>query len=164
MSVLTNALREALNTTTLTDPDDLAHEVIDILGPERLDDAAEEALIYWVRSHTSRSRQGVPDELLVDTGTPASFRPAPNRSAKVAGIRDWWSSFITERVNVDGEWKLMGDCTVPDVEALAAARREIASKNLAHADRYAALADRMRAEGVATVQDLAQEKVADLAA
>lgn len=171
MSKLHVTLKHVLATTTLTDPKDLAEAVTARLDPEDLDPALQEALVYWVRSHTARSRDGVPDELIGSTtgGTrnlevvTATTRK-PNRSAKVAGIRDWWQSFITERVNVDGVWKLTGDCTVEDIEALAASRREIASRNLSHADRYQALAARMRSEGVETVQDLGREKIADLAA
>lgn len=74
-----------------------------------------------------------------------------------------WARF-GNRVHVDGEWKMLGDCTAEDVDWLADARAVESAKLAAVADQFRELAARMRAAGVATVADLGDDVALGVAA
>lgn len=132
--IVTRIARE----TQTADPKELAEKVIAAIPDEDRDAAFHEAMIAFVMSRVTRDRRGVPQ---------------PGVSKKVAAVRTAWARFLMEPVQINGQWKQVGDCTAAEVDILAAQRREVARKNLEHARRFEALAKDMREKNVATVRD-----------
>lgn len=143
-ATLYDVIRTTLDESTETDPRVIATEVLAALPDEDWREVVAPALVSYVFSFVTRSRQGVPAQ-------PRRLKPV--QSAKVAGIRDDWQRFLADRVQVDGTWKRMGECTVLDVQALARERRNVAARNAEHAKRFEKLAKDMQAQGAATVAD-----------
>ena len=151
---MSNLLNEyvtvTLATTTKSDPREIAAEVLASIPDEDLRGCLGDALSTYMRWYITKKRDGVPTpEKLEEDLKPV----APVRSAKVNAIRDHWAKFLDERVQVNGNWKKVADCTVQDVQALARERREVAARNEAHAKRFEKLAEDMQAQGVATVAE-----------
>lgn len=142
-NLLYTIVHEALAATTKNDPREIAADVLGRIPDEALRECLETALVCYVSNKITGSRKGVPTE---------PSKPAA-ASKKVASIRSNWAAFLAERVQVDGVWKTIAECTADDVEALAANRREVAARNLAHAKNFERLAVSMRAQGAATVAD-----------
>lgn len=143
-TTLYDMIRSTLDRSTETDPRVIATEVLAALPDEGWRKMVAPALVSYVSSFVTRSRQGVPAQ---------PDRPKIVRSAKVAGIRDDWQRFLGERVQVEGTWKRVAECTVSDVQALAQERYEVAARNVAHAKRFEKLAREMQAQGAVTVAD-----------
>ena len=143
-TTLYDMIRTVLDESTETDPRVIAADVLAAIPDEGWREVVSPALVSYVSSLVTRSRQGVPTQ---------PNRPQVVRSAKVAGIRDDWQRFLGERVQVEGTWKRVAECTVQDVQALARERREVAAKNVAHATRFEKLAEDMQAQGAATVAE-----------
>lgn len=149
-NLLNEYVKATLATTTKNDPREIAAEVLASIPDEDLRECLGDALAPYMQWHITKSRRGIPtpDKLEED------LKPvAPVRSAKVNAIRDHWAKFLEERVQVNGNWKKVADCTVQDVQALARERREVAAKNMAHARRFEKLAEDMQAQGAATVAE-----------
>ena len=83
-------------------------------------------------------------------------RRVPNRSSKVAAIRDRHIDYFSQRVFANGVWRMLGDGSPEDVLDLAAQRREVAARNAAKAEEFEALHARMVAAGVARARDLGE--------
>lgn len=149
-NLLNEYVETVLTLTTQSDPREIAAEVLASISDADLRDCLEDALPMYVSRYLTRGRGGVPTpEKLEEDLKPV----APVRSAKVGAIRDHWAKFLDERVQVNGNWKKVADCTVQDVQALARERREVAAKNVAHAKRFEKLAEDMQAQGAATVAE-----------
>ena len=89
--------------------------------------------------------------------------PRPNRSAKVAGIRDeWWPKFLQQRVLTADGWKFLRDVSVEDLRFVAAHKREQAQELLARAAVFDYLADRMEQQGVDRLADLDSSDISNL--
>lgn len=80
--------------------------------------------------------------------------PRPPESVKVAGIRDWWQSFLSEQVVLSGRTLNLGDCTAADVDVLARQRMAAAQKQARTAHGMAELAAQMREHGASTLREL----------
>lgn len=145
------AVQQAMQSSSSTDPSSIARELLSQIEDEELRDALAQALPAFVMSQVTRSRAGVPAQ-------------NPGRSQKVAAIRAHWERFLAERVQVDGVWMTMAECTADDVTALAGYRRQVAEKNLAHARRFDQLAKTMRSEGAVTVAALDPSLAGDILA
>lgn len=143
-NLLYTIVNEVLETTSESDPRSIAAEVLASIPDEGWREVVSPALVSYVSSLVTRSRQGVPTQ---------PNRPKVVRSAKVAGIRDDWQRFLGERVQVEGTWKRVAECTVSDVQVLARERRDVAARNVAHAKRFEKLAKDMQAQGALTVAD-----------
>lgn len=149
-NLLNEYVTATLATTTKSDPREIAAEVLASIPDVDLRECLGDALGTYMQWHITKSRRGIPaPEKLEEDLKPV----APVRSAKVNAIRDHWAKFLEERVQVNGNWKKVADCTVLDVQALARERHEIAAKNVAHARRFEKLAEDMQAQGAATVAE-----------
>lgn len=149
-NLLNEYVETVLASTAQSDPREIAAEVLASISDADLRDCLEEALPMYVSRYLTRGRSGVP----TPEKREKDLKPvAPVRSAKVGAIRDHWAKFLEERVQVNGNWKKVADCTVQDVQALARERREVAAKNVAHAKRFEKLAEDMQAQGAATVAE-----------
>lgn len=149
-NLLNDYVKATVATTTQNDPREIAAEVLASIPDEDLRECLGDALGPYMQWHITKSRRGIPTpEKLEEDLKPV----APVMSAKVNAIRDHWAKFLAERVQVNGTWKKVADCTVQDVQALARERREVAAKNMAHAKRFEKLAEDMQAQGAATVAE-----------
>ena len=149
-TLLNDYVKTTVATTAENDPREIAAEVLAAIPDGELRECLGEALVCYVQRAVTRAREGVPT---ADKLESASRPVGPVRSAKVNAIRDHWAKFLEERVQVNGNWKKVADCTVLDVQALARERREVAAKNVAHAKRFEKLAEDMQAQGAATVAE-----------
>lgn len=156
------SLREAVNavldSSALASPQEVAAQVASELTARQVRAALSQALPGYVAQLMQQRRTTNP---LLTNRVPAA---TPVRSAKVTGIRDAWSAALRDRVHVDGGWKLLGECGTDDLLFAAAERREHAAKNVAKAEAFEALAERLRAAGAATVADLPHGDAAVLGA
>ena len=141
-----NAAREVLRTTSLSDPADVAEAVFGLTPPEAIPEAYR-SLLRNVAREAMRMERATSDDR-EDT------RRAPQPSAKVAAIRAMHDKWLRQRVCPNGDWKMLGDCTITDIQAIAEERREIAAKNEAVAKEFDTLADRMARQGVTYVREL----------
>lgn len=144
MSVLRARVRDIIADTDLADPQDIAATIIADLNPDDYPAVLAEALPQYVRQIMGAYRM-------------QSHGAIPPSSAKVDAVRAWWARVLSEAVDVSGgggEWKRLGDCTAPDLLAVATFRREMAARNMATARQYEALAARLDEAGCKTVADL----------
>jgi len=137
--------RDVIASTDLTDPDAIADEVL-VRTPRSGLRTAYRLLL----------RRAALDAIRFANMSAGEPRRTPNRSSKVAAIRDRHIDYFAQRVYANGEWKMLGDCTPEDVLDLAAQRREVAARNAAKAEEYEALHARMVAVGVARARDLGE--------
>lgn len=108
-----------------------------------------------------------------DTSPPSAFGPssiqterladAPRprqRSAKVDGIRNWWSELLASRITVGmNEMKPLGRCGVADLEYAENIRRDHAEREIKHAKMYLRLRMLLDEHMVATVAELPEDAV-----
>lgn len=103
--------------------------------------------------------------LLPPTSRPSSIQAEsidhrPNRSAKVAGIRDWWSDMLASRVHVgDKQWKPLGECGVKELQFAETERRDQAERHLKTAKMYLRLRQLLDEHEVSTVAELPSDAV-----
>lgn len=148
---LRHLVRDVLRTSTLADPGDIAEEVLRRIPTRQVRVALAQALRLYVRQVNSEER-------ISHRGEPATEAQAPNRSAKVSGIRDGWQKRLRDRVHVGkGEWKFLAACTYDDLLAAAAERRELAERNQAWARQYDTWARLLTEHDVKTFGDLPTE-------
>jgi hypothetical protein len=82
----------------------------------------------------------------------AAEAPAPGPSRR---------SVVRQRVCAAGDWKMLDDCNVADLEAIALDYRSRETQMATKAVEYEAMAERLRRSGCATVGEmLARTKVA----
>ncbi|ATW60828.1 hypothetical protein SEA_BENTHERDUNTHAT_58 [Gordonia phage BENtherdunthat] len=86
-------------------------------------------------------------------------RRMPSASAKVAGVRDWWTKFLEARISVGEDWKSVGDLTAEDLSTVVAERRDQAARIHTQADRYEALAELLARHKVSRVRELPSDVV-----
>lgn len=104
---------------------------------------------------TSRTDHGLIDTHSAPVG-PRAKQPF-RASRKVSAIRQHSAEvtrWLADAVSGLDAWKSLGECTYDDLMNSAEYRRQLAAGNLAQADRYAQLADDLKAAGAATVADL----------
>ena len=147
------AARQVIAETDLTSPEDIARRVFEMTPRDQM----ARAYIYCLRHVCREAIRSVRNT--GEWGTsPVSVKPdtapAPARpSAKVAAIRKAHVSYYERRVYAQGEWKMLGDCTLADVRDLAVQAQSKADANARRAAEWTALADRMERVGAATVRD-----------
>lgn len=139
------AVVEVLDGTGLADLGEVAAKVAENVPSRHLRSALAEALRSYVAVVNQQRRARNP---IIGGGAVSS------RSSKVSGIRDAVALALRDRVHVEGGMKLLGECTYDDLMFAAAERRENARRNLAKADQYEALAEKVRAHKAARVADL----------
>lgn len=149
-------LRASIRTLGENEPDParVAEKLLAALSDEEAHIVSAAALPDYVRHVLTRPLQGGQT-----FETPDGRRFA---SRKVAAIVDWVESELNRSVYVApaGEWKRLRDCTVDDVLALVASRRQKAAEVAAEADRHARLVKAMRKADAETVGDLARDVAA----
>lgn len=146
---LRHIVRDVLGASLLTEPADLANEVIARLNPDDYADALAQAMPVFVRQVLSEDRQ------------PTCIRSSTtfNGSVKVAAIRDNWKRALRDRIKTDEGMKFLGDCTIANLEAAAALRDEMAARNAAKAAQYRVLIAELVDAGVNRVKDLPTQRM-----
>lgn len=130
---LRRLVHHVAETTTLSDPRDIAAKVAEMVPREHRAAALSEALPVYVLRALSQERMLSP------------IKSAETGSAKVAAVRDDWARRLAVPLSVAGIWKRFGECTVEDLRIVAADLRAVATKAAAKADYYDAVADALPA-------------------
>lgn len=189
---LRHLVREVLDTSTMSDPHDIAPEVLLRIDASDLRAALRECLPAMVREMIRSSRNGgflstppqrrTPPRLTLHKDPEAevmSERPGsgpmasvglpparkPGRSAKVAAIRAAGPKWLTDRINTAAdprEWKRVGDCSFTDLMFAAGQRRDQAARTSSAAERLESLAELVRTHGVSRVRDLPASVLAEV--
>jgi hypothetical protein len=154
------AVAKVLDTSDLAEPDEIASKVAENVAARDLRSALALALVPYVRIQMDNSRRSN----VILNGDSDVQRKQSARSPKVAAIRDAWAAALRDRVHVSDGWKLLGDCTYEDLLFAAEERREKARQNVARAERFEWLAERLQANGVARVADLPKNDLRELEA
>lgn len=145
-----------LDASETTDPTTLAREIAAKVPARSLRAYLAEALAPYVREQIQHARSAA---------NAARETPGPSRSSKVAAIRSWSRKQLRERYHVGyGVWKFLGDFTYEDLVFAASERRQHAARNMAKAAQFDQLAELVRARGVATVAELAEADLEQVAA
>jgi hypothetical protein len=117
-------------------PDEVLRDVVDALLPDRV-----RKMIGQARREAFGTRHPV---------SPAATASAPGPSR--------WARFTPEllaaKVEVEGEWKELGDCTADDLDWLANMYAERAAKNQAYEERFRDLARRLRRSTATVLRDV----------
>ena len=140
----TQVARQIIATTKLTDPDDIAQAVFDRTPEDQL----KEAYLGVLRQS---AREAIRLENIAANEPP---RSTPNRSSRVASIAQSHLSYYDQRVYANGDWKLLGDCTLSDVLDLVTQRQKVAQQNMMKAKEFEQLADRMERAGAKVAREL----------
>jgi hypothetical protein len=148
-------VRNVLDETDLTSPDEIAEKVAASIPKDQLRAVLAMTLRDFVRVEMTRVRSAGQND---DKAQP---RPA-NRSAKVTAIRDAAPKWMRERVYVGTTWKLLAECTYDNLMFLVADRSALAAQNSAAADRYQKIADAVKRARVACVADLSKAAITRL--
>ena len=146
---LRHIVTEVLKTSLLTEPRDLATEVLARIDPEDVAEALAQAMPVFVRQVLSEQRQ------------PTCIRPSTTStgSVRIAAIRDDWKKALRDRIKTDDGMKFLGDCTIADLEAAARLRDEMAERNRAKAAQYRVLIHELEDAGVNRVKDLPTQRM-----
>lgn len=150
---ITHRIRAVLAESEATSPDAIAEQV---LSGSSAADRKE-----WLAQVLPRF---VADVMRSDRNTALNHsanpgRRTPSASAKVAGVRDWWTKFLESRISVGAEWKSVGDLTAEDLSAVVAERRDQAARIHTQADRYEALIELLGRHGASCVRELPADVV-----
>ncbi|GGF38791.1 hypothetical protein [Williamsia phyllosphaerae] len=147
------AVREFAANSNLSDPAEIADAML--LGVTAATRKAwlAEALPVVVSHVLSSQRNTVLNQAF------RSPRRMPSKSAKVAGVRDWWSQLMDQRIAIGAEWKPLGDCTADNLVQIVALRRERAAQVNSQADKYDTLLGLLSTYRVATVRELPADAV-----
>lgn len=163
---LRGIVKAVCDTSSATNDDELAKEVLAQI--DRLDEhaALEQALLAFVRGFVSRDHRPLSAPQTAATshspvdaqGGGAGGGVVPFRSRKVSAIRSMsqqWQDQLKARVNIGHkERKFWGDCTLDDLAFIAKHRRDLAEANLATAGYVDNIAQLMREFAVDTVREL----------
>jgi hypothetical protein len=169
---LHTVVNEVFDSTSATDPRDIAAEVAQLVPDEDLRLALTDALEVYVRLTITRRRTtnaivGVTSYNSAAPHPVSAQRPSrdslsggtqPQTTAtKQGAIRDRWAQALRDLVHVEGEYKTLGECTYDDLMFAVAERRKLATQNNAAADRYERLAGVLAKHAVITVAELPRE-------
>lgn len=146
---LRHIVSEVLQTSLLTEPRDLAKEVLARIDPEDVAEALAQAMPVFVRQVLSEQRQ--PTCIRASTTLTGSVR--------IAAIRDDWKKALRDRIKTDDGMKFLGDCTIADLKAAAQLRDEMAERNRAKAAQYRVLINELEDAGVSRVKDLPTQRM-----
>jgi hypothetical protein len=145
-----------LDSSSLSDPRDIAEKILGDLAARERRDALVEVLPEYVRITIGRERH-----------RPASDDPAsgdPQNQSTNAGSSRWRraASVLARRYMPIDTWKPLRDCTRDDVLALVAGYRDRAVQNTHKAEQFEALAAQMAKAKAPTVGALSEDVVEEI--
>ena len=144
-------IKATLDSTTLSDPHDVAALVLKDSTAAQRKEWVEEILPAYVADVMRDGRNRSLNH--------AMGRRTPTKSAKVAGVRDWWSKLLDSRISVGEQWKPVGDCTAEDLALVIEARRQKARQINAQADKYEVLLGLLARHNASTIRELPSDAV-----
>jgi hypothetical protein len=154
------AVRGVINETDLESPEEIAAKVAEQVPPRQLRSVLSLVLRDFVRVELGRSRRGAEQDVAASVHLsqhePTEQQPPPPHvpSAKRAAIVEYAQRWLRQRVSVADEWKMVGDCTAADCEAIADEREQNAARNAAAALLWRARAELLRQHKAARLADL----------
>lgn len=152
MSVRTH-ISHVIESSSLSDPREIADKIIESATAAEKREWLDEVLPSIVAEVMRLERNHA-------MSMAHESRRRPVRSAKVAGVRDWWSKFLESRIPVDGVWKPVGELDAADLRSVIAEREKLAAEITAQAARFAHLLSLLAEYKVATVAELPRDAVA----
>jgi len=142
-------VRQVIDETDLTSPDEILNKVVEMVPKQHLREALRQALRDHVKNEITRTN--------VAPMTPAG--PSP----KVAAIRDSWRKALRDRISVGpNDWMMLGDCSYEHLMYAAEERYEHARLNQAKGDWFTSLAEAVQDNGVDRVSDLPETTLREL--
>ena len=138
----------------VAEPRELARLVASATHVDDVYEFYEESLIGTVRVLIGHRRQAAMTNAL-SCDMP---RTAPPKSAKLQQRRSWWQQMLTERVHVNGAWKVLGDLTINDLRWCVHERQVNIGRIQKQLDNYSTLIAMMQRYGVATVNELPEQQ------
>jgi len=121
-------VRHVIDTTSLSDPREIAQKVAGMVPRERRQSAIEQMLPVYVTQVASR------DRML------HQVKPQQKGSSKVQAVRDDWKRRLATPLLVGDAWKRFGECTAADLLAVAETLRTTADRTLQKASYYEEIA------------------------
>lgn len=156
-------MQDILKNTDLTDPHDIAKEMIKRIPKSQYHKVLVHLLANYVRGYASRDRRhgSIPPA----SALPKTFKTkhaggikSTSTSATVTAIREGWQRHLRDRIGVGtGEVKMLKDCTYDDLVYAAKRRQKAADDNKAWAARFNAYAALLTEFDVKTFGDLPVE-------
>lgn len=128
------AVLAVIDETDLATPEEIAAKVAESVPGRELRSVLAFVLRDFVRVELGRGR-------MASRAPERSTSAKPQRSAKVASIRDYGRRWLRDREFVGDTWKLLGDCSYENLRYLEADRVQNAARSTAAATRYGHLAD-----------------------
>lgn len=150
---ITQRIRDALSNSDASDPSAVSQQLLAASTAAERKEWLAVVLPRYVADVMRNERNSALNQ------TATTSRRMPSKSAKVAGVRDWWTKFIESRIAVGGEWMAVGELTAEDLLIVVAERREQAARINTQADRYDALIGLLHHHGVTTVAELPSDVV-----
>lgn len=149
---LRDLTRQVLAESAAADPETLAKELAGRIPRGQAGAALGQALRVYVHQFVTRGR--MQSAAGAELGEPAAGGVPPGRS-RVQGVHEAWARRMGERYHVGGgTWKVLAEMTGPDCLFAAAERRQQAAANVARAEEFEVLAQRLAAAGAERVRDL----------
>jgi hypothetical protein len=158
-------LRELIRQIADDNPTATPNEIVDKVVDQTSDDDIREFFRTAVRNDVLDvlrvDRNAAMVEALSEQTPSRPVRRTPNKSSKVEGIRSAWQMFLAGRVRVADGYKLVGDCTLADVEFILKYRAGLVADIEALSAKWRTqVRDRMLALGVDRVRDLPEPEAA----
>lgn len=155
-------VRTVFESSTITDPDTLAKEVLRALDPKDERAALEQALRMVAQNFLTGARGSLTSlggQPMRDSQpeSAAEGRTTSAKSWKTAGSRQYWQKRLEDLIHVDGpdsQWVALGDCDVAALTHIAEHRDMLSvanAKEAAGAREWVAL---LELHGVTTVRKL----------
>lgn len=157
-------IREVLDASDASDPEDLAVEVLDRVDNVDTREALRQALAAMVRNEISfaRMRHAPHDSHSAGAHPPEGRRPEEAARTLADRVRESWRRHLDDRLPGVGGWKRLKEFTVADLDYAATYRETLAAANTAMAERYRALLKAITQAGVTTVGELDEETLRGL--
>ena len=154
-------LRELIRSVADANPSADPSEIVTLVVEQTPDNLVREYFRNAVRGavlEVLRSDRNA--DLIESTSSGRPVRRIPNRSSKVDGIRSAWQNFLADRVLGADGYKLVGDCTLADVDFIIKARESLIADVEAINARWKGLRERMIETVAARIRDLPEPKAA----
>jgi hypothetical protein len=124
--------------------EEVAIYAADLVPGKELRACLAQALVHVCRELEGKSRRRSMDAALND-------RPV---SPKLRARASWWAQMLSETVRVNGERKVLGDCTFDDLEACIADRQHLVGHIEKQIDNYQRLQKLMLNHSAKQVSDI----------
>lgn len=150
---LIDLIKQAVEELPEGDPRELASYVAQVAPSRELRQLLAEAASDACREYLRYQRNSALD----NANNP---RPKPKPSKKLAEYRAWWTDLLKSSVEVNSKWKLLGDCTVHDLQYCIDQRNQEIAKLESRNKDYRKLIDLIHFSGVDKVSEIPYETAA----